>query len=200
MVGTDRTPSLSRWRAEFRSLSAFRRQDLRPLQRRLMALGLSSLGRAEGRVFASLDTVVLALCGIADTAAPERIRWPSQRQFFRGERYLAQNCREIFGEPQLGRVGRILVTLGTDAAHDPKVIANLAVNGADAVRINCAHDDADIWGKMIAYVRAAETNLGRRIPVLMDIGGPKVRTDNVTYRLAKIGCMWATNCCSQMTI
>ena len=159
---------------------AFRRQDLRPLQRRLMALGLSSLGRAESRVLASLDTVILALCGIAGSAAPEGIRWPSQRQFFRGERYLAQNCQEIFGEPQVGRVGRILVTLGTDAAQNPEVIANLAANGADAVRINCAHDDAEIWSKMIAHVRAAEAKVGRRIKVLMDIGGPKVRTDNVT--------------------
>jgi pyruvate kinase len=159
---------------------AFRRQDLRPLQRRLMALGLSSLGRAEGRVIASLDAVVLALCGIAGIPVPNGIRWPSHRQFFRGEQYLAQNCREIFGEPQPGRAGRILVTLGTDAAHDPEVIGNLVASGADAVRINCAHDNAEIWQKMITHVREAETNLGRSIPVLMDIGGPKVRTDNVT--------------------
>ena len=33
---------------------------------------------------------------------------------------------------------------------------------------------------MIANVRSAEAKVGRRIPVLMDIGGPKVRTDNVT--------------------
>jgi pyruvate kinase len=159
---------------------AFRRQDLRPLQRRLMALGLSSLGRAEGRVIASLDAVILALCGIAATPAPNRIRWPLHRQFFRGERRLAQNCREIFGEPQPGRAGKILVTLGTDAAFDPEVVANLVASGADAVRINCAHDHAGIWSKMIAHVREAETNRGRSIPVLMDIGGPKIRTDNVT--------------------
>ena len=158
----------------------FRRQDLRPLQRRLMAFGLSSLGRAEGRVIASLDAVILALCGLAGTAAPQGIRWPAHRQFFRGERLLAHNCREIFGDPQPGRAGRILVTLGTDAAHDPRVVGDLAASGADAVRINCAHDNAELWSRMIGHVRAAETELGRRIPVLMDIGGPKVRTDHVT--------------------
>jgi pyruvate kinase len=159
---------------------AFRRHDLRPLQRRLMALGLSSLGRAEGRVLASLDAVILALCGIAATPTPNRIRWPSHRQFFRGERCLAQNCREIFGEPQHGRAGRILVTLGADAAYDPDVVAKLVFSGADAVRINCAHDNPDVWSKMIEHVREAETSRGCVIPVLMDIGGPKVRTDNVT--------------------
>ncbi|MEP2117449.1 MAG: pyruvate kinase, partial [Bauldia litoralis] len=40
---------------------AVRRRDLRLLQRRLMALGVSSLGRLEGRVLASLDSVAGAL-------------------------------------------------------------------------------------------------------------------------------------------
>lgn len=159
---------------------AFRRQDLRALQRRLMPLGLSSLGRAEGRVLASLDALILALCGLAGAAAPKGIHAPTQRQFFRGERLLTRNSREVFGDPQPGRAGRILVTLGTDAALDPKVIAELVANGADAVRINCAHDNADLWSQMIAHVRAAEKDAGRRIPALMDIGGPKVRTGRVT--------------------
>ncbi len=158
---------------------AFRRQDLRALQRRLMPLGLSSLGRAEGRVLASLDALILALCGLSGAAAPKGIHAPTQRQFFRGERLLARNSIEVFGGPQAGRAGRILVTLGTDAALDPKVIAALAANGADAVRINCAHDNPDLWSQMIAHVRAAEKDAGRRIPVLMDIGGPKVRTGRV---------------------
>ncbi len=159
---------------------AFRRQDLRTLQRRLMALGLSSLGRAEGRVLASLDALILALSALAGAARPAGIHRPVQRQFFRGERLLARNCAEVFGARPPGHAGRILVTLGTDAALDPQVIAALAAHGADAFRINCAHDGADAWGRMIAHVRTAEKETGRRIPVLMDIGGPKVRTDRVS--------------------
>ena len=159
---------------------ALRRQDLRPLQRRLMALGLSSLGRAEGRVLASLDAVIVALCGLAGTPPPNGIRPPASRQFFRGEHLLAENCHKVFGEAQVGRVGRVLVTLGTEAAHDPQVICDLAAKGADAIRINCAHDNAELWAKMIHHLRAAEKNVGRRIPVLMDIGGPKVRTEHVS--------------------
>jgi len=49
---------------------AFRSQDLRSLQRRLMPLGLSSLGRAEGRVIASLDAVIHALSGITGAPVP----------------------------------------------------------------------------------------------------------------------------------
>lgn len=158
---------------------AFRRLDLRALQRKLMPLGLSSLGRAEGRVLATLDALILALSALAKIEAPAGIRRPNPRQFFRGERLLARNCDEIFGQAPAGRAGRILVTLGTDAAHDAQTVGVLAQHGADAFRINCAHDDADRWAKMIAHVRIAELASGRRLPVLMDIGGPKVRTDAV---------------------
>jgi pyruvate kinase len=155
---------------------AFRRSDLRPLQRRLMALGLSSLGRAESRVLASLDAVAMALAALAGTPPPPHIRFPSQRQFFGGEHRLAANTEAVFGHPPTERGERILVTLGTDAATDPQVIDRLAAAGADAVRINCAHDNADLWGRMIANLRTAEQKAGRRIRILMDIGGPKVRT------------------------
>ncbi len=156
-----------------------RHQDLRPLQRRLMQLGLSSLGRAEGRVLASLDALILALCGLADVPPPRAVHRPTERQFFRGERLLARNTNEIFGPAPDKRSGRILVTLGSDAAESSDAVATIIASGADAVRINCAHDNANAWTSMIDNVRAAEEKAGRRIRILMDIGGPKVRTANV---------------------
>jgi pyruvate kinase len=158
---------------------AFRRHDLRQLQRRLMALGLSSLGRAESRVLATLDAVTVVLAGLSGASAPALVRVPSERQFFRGEQRLASNTETVFGPPAAGRAGRILVTLGTEAATDPKVVHHLADLGADAVRINCAHDDPGLWEQMVENVHAAEESLGRSIPILMDIGGPKVRTVDV---------------------
>jgi pyruvate kinase len=72
-----------------------------------------------------------------------------------------------------------MVTLPGPAADDPALVAQLAASGADAVRINCAHDGAAEWERMIGHVRAAEAASGRRMPVLMDIAGPKVRTAQV---------------------
>jgi pyruvate kinase len=158
---------------------AFRRDDLRPLQRRLMALGLSSLGRAESHVLASLSAVSAAIAAMSGASPPRSVRMPSTRQVFRGERRLAANTEVLFGRHPSGRAGHILVTLGTEAAEDPTAIQRLAEQGADAVRINCAHDNAERWTKMIAHVRAAEQNLGLRIRILMDIAGPKVRTVDV---------------------
>ncbi len=155
---------------------AVRQRDLRPLQRRLMVLGVSSLGILEGRVLALLDAATVALAALAGEPAP---RPPTERQFFRGETRLAANARECFGPRHRGRIGRIMVTLATDAADDPAIVRDLALAGADTVRINCAHDSEAKWTRMVANIRAAEAATGRRLPLLMDIGGPKVRTGRV---------------------
>ena len=155
-----------------------RRHDLRRLQRNLMSLGLSSLGRLEGRVRPTLDAVIAALAAVAGEASG-KLRHPSERQFFRGEVRLAANASEIFGRPPRGRAGRVMVTLGTEAAGDAAVVRGFADHGADAFRINCAHDGPAEWERMVAHIRAAESALARRLPILMDIGGPKVRIRRV---------------------
>ena len=163
----------------FAQYLVLRRHDLRPLQRRLMSLGVSSLGRLEGRVLATLDAVAAALAALAGEPPAGR-RHPSERQFFRGEARLAANASEILGAPPHGRIGRIMVTLGTEAAGDPDIVHGFAGLGADAFRINCAHDTPAEWERMVAHIRAAEAAIGRRLPVLMDIGGPKVRIGAVS--------------------
>jgi pyruvate kinase len=157
---------------------AVRHRDLRLLQRRLMPLGVSSLGRLEGRVLASLDAVAVALAALAGTgqAAP---RPPTERQFFRGEARLQANAAEVLGPPSPGRSGRILVTLPSEAADDPNLIADLVRRGAEIVRINCAHDEPKQWARMVEHARAARTVTGAPPRVLMDIAGPKVRTGRV---------------------
>jgi hypothetical protein len=42
----------------------------------------------------------------------------------------------------------------------------LAKWGVQAVRINCAYDDADAWGRMIGDLRAAEAATDRDLKVL----------------------------------
>ncbi|HVZ14774.1 MAG TPA: pyruvate kinase [Bauldia sp.] len=150
-----------------------RQTDLRPLQRRLMALGLSSIGRSESRVMATLDAVLAAvhLAQGRTMAAPP----PSERQFFRGEGLLRQNADEILGAPPPGRSGCIMVTLSGNAADDPAVLRDMVQRGANLVRINCAHDGPAAWARMIANARAASP----KVRVLMDIAGPKVRTGKV---------------------
>ena len=150
-----------------------RQADLRPLQRRLMALGLSSLGRAESHVLAALDAVLAAIHMAQGRVVPHPP--PGERQFFRGERLLKQNADEVFGAAPRGRSGRIMVTLPASAADDPAMIRDLVKRGTDLVRINCAHDAPSAWARMIVNARAVSP----RLRILMDIAGPKVRTGKV---------------------
>jgi pyruvate kinase len=157
---------------------ALRHRDLRRVQDELMVLGLSSLGRLEGRVMANLDAVLASLAAVAGT--PPRPR-PSPAAFLRGEQLLGAATDCLFGPALRTRHVRILVTCPGEAADDPGFFVALAAAGADAVRINCAHDDALAWQRMIAGVRRAELETGRRLRVLMDLAGPKIRTAAVRH-------------------
>ncbi|HWJ75253.1 MAG TPA: pyruvate kinase [Kaistia sp.] len=153
---------------------ALRRRDNRPLQRRLMAHGLSSIGRLESRVLPTLDAVLAALDAITERS-PRR-PFPSEAEFFAGEQHLADRTAEILGPPATGRAVHLLVTCPSEAADGPGFMQGLARLGVEAVRINCAHDDRDAWARMIGHARAAGLAVGRPIKVLMDLAGPKIRT------------------------
>ena len=148
----------------------------RSLQRPLMVLGLSSLGRLESRVLPTLAAVKAALAALAGLT-PEK--GPSSESFFAGERQLAERTHELLGGFGIVSPIALLVTCPTEAADEPSFMVALAQRGVEAVRINCAHDDADHWQRMIDHVRAAEKATGRRLKILMDLAGPKIRTGKV---------------------
>jgi len=152
---------------------AFHCHDLRDLQAQLILLGLSSFGRSEAHILESLDAVISALSAICDAPTVER---PSVRAFNCGERQLDLNTSTMLGAPPANRRVRIMVTLPTEAATDAALLSDLVKRGMDWARINCAHDDADAWDKMIEHVRQAERAHDRRCGILMDLGGPKART------------------------
>jgi pyruvate kinase len=151
-----------------------RHRDLRALQRRLMCLGLSSLGRMESRVLPTLDAVIHALGGPSGAAGVPAA--PSEAAFFAGEARLVAATDALFGRARENRRGRIMVTLPGSAAEDAGFVLDLVERGMDVARINCAHDDVDAWRKMAAHARAAAASTGHDVRVLMDIGGPKIRT------------------------
>ncbi len=157
---------------------ALRHRNLQALQGDLTTLGLSSLGRLEGRVQANLDAVVAALTAIAGRpgAAP---CFPPPDLFQRGTTLLQTNTDALFGPAPDRRRTRLMVTLPTNAAIEPVFALDLVRRGVDAVRINCAHEDADAWAKMVRHVRAAAEDVGRQVSVLIDLSGPKCRTGRI---------------------
>lgn len=155
---------------------ALRNHDLRALQRSLMALGLSSLGRLESRVRPTLEAVRSALAALGGQAA----RVPAnEAAFFAGEQRLAARALRLFGARRHARQIALLVTCPLAAATDRAFMQGLATRGVEAIRINCAHDGPQEWAQMIEHARAADAESGGHIRVFMDLAGPKIRTGKI---------------------
>lgn len=162
---------------------ALRRRDLRPLQHRLACLGLSSLGRCESHVLATVETVlhvVHRLAGRTTPADPQE----SSLDFASGRRLLADHTDALLGPATSGRGVRIMVTMPSEAADDPLLIHKLLQQGMNCMRINCAHDDPAVWSRMIEHLRRAERALNRSCRLVMDLAGPKLRTGPLDSQLA----------------
>ncbi|MGO8951280.1 MAG: pyruvate kinase [Ktedonobacterales bacterium] len=159
---------------------ALRRNDLRDIQAGLAPWGLSSLGRSESRVLATLDAVIAtlgALSGEVPDSLPPR---PSMSAFTQGMHALERNTDALFGKTIIQhRSIRIMATLPTEAATEYSFVHDLVHAGVDCVRINCAHDTQDDWAAMIANLRRAENEMERHVRIAMDLGGPKPRIVDV---------------------
>jgi len=154
---------------------AFRTTDLRGLQDKLAWLGVSSLGRAESHVMANLDKVLGILHRL--TGQPwQDLSIDEPAGSITGARLLQNHADALLGPAVPSRSVRIMVTLGTEAATDFSLVSGLVKAGMDVARINCAHDDAPAWWSMAKLVRRAAKAAQRDIKILMDLGGPKVRT------------------------
>jgi len=155
---------------------ALRCHDLRPLQLRLAELGLSSLGRAESHVLVTVDAVLGVLHRMKHRFWQPPAEEANVVDFTNGELLLAQHTECLFGPASPGRRVRIMVTMPSEAADNFSLIYDLLQQGMDCMRINCAHDDAAAWLRMIGHLKRAEQLLGRPCRVFMDLAGPKLRT------------------------
>ena len=163
------------WRRSAANLAhylALRASDHSRLQGELVRNGLSSLSRREAHVMPTLDAVDRALSAMCSVAADE----PRARMSIDdGAQLLARHATELLETP-LPHMTRIMVTLPPWAAGDVAFMRSLIDAGMDVARINASHGDAAQWQSSIDALRTAAAAAGRRIPVCVDLAGPKVRT------------------------
>jgi pyruvate kinase len=155
---------------------ALRSRDLRPLQARLSATGLSSLGRAESHVLPAVDAVLSVLHALAGSSQTPHAPAADVVDQAAGQRLLDANTEAVLGARPVGRGVAIMVTMPSEAADDYRLVADLVKAGMDCMRINCAHDTPGAWTRMIEHLRRAEERQGKTCRILMDLAGPKVRT------------------------
>jgi pyruvate kinase len=157
---------------------AVRRRDIRRLQADLASLGVSSLSHLEQSVMSTLRTVRSVLARLLGEE-PDASMVSED-----GTQILERNAERLLGPVNPSSRNRIMVTLPSEAAHAPALVAALVDAGMDIARINCAHDDSVAWQSMAAQVRSR----ARGTLVAMDLAGPKLRTGPIQSlpRVAKI--------------
>jgi pyruvate kinase len=154
---------------------AMRSQDIRPLQDQLARLGMSSLGRAEAHVMATINAVLHNLQLVSGHKPVEPESGGVYSAFESGEGQLELNTLRLFGQHPENRREHIIVTVSAEAAQDYLMVHTLLTSGMNCMRLNCVHDSPDIWARTIEHLRNAEKATGLSCRVLMDLGGPKLR-------------------------
>ncbi len=162
---------------------ALRNRDINQMQTDLIPWGLSSLGRLESKTLVTLDAVIATLHDVIRDE--EEHDHPDPDAFDVGRRRLQKNTRKIFGKKPKNRTTRIMVTMSDEAIENEKFVQHLVEEGMNVARINCAHNTPEEWQKMIKNIRKSSEKLDQEIRILMDIAGPKIRTDWVYSHLSK---------------
>jgi len=167
---------------------ALRRHDIRKLQSQLARLGLSSLGRTESHVLDAFQAVHSVLAQLLGSDSPLALPAEAAVGMGEGAKLLDKHTEALLGPPPPGRTVRIMVTMATEAATDYDSVRDLVQSGMDCMRINCAHDNPDLWLGMIQNLQRARQETGRDCRILMDIPGPKLRTGPIEPGAAVVKC------------
>jgi pyruvate kinase len=69
---------------------------------------------------------------------------------------------------------KIVCTIGP-ASNSPEILSDLIRSGMSVARLNFAHGDLDGHRQVIADIRAAAVSAGRRVAIMGDLPGPKMR-------------------------
>lgn len=74
---------------------------------------------------------------------------------------------------------KIVCTIGP-ASESPEVMKQMIEAGMNVARLNFSHGDFETHKKVIENLRAASASLNRRIAIMADLSGPKMRIGNIS--------------------
>ncbi len=153
---------------------AFRNFEIDELQKKLRYMGLPDLAHIEAHVMKSLISLQIILNKLLGN--DKNLKHKKYISIKKSEKFLKENTKQMFGFKSKKRRTRIMVTLPSTAADDYHFIKRLISLGMNSARINCAHDDPEVWAKMIANIERANQSLKKNCKIMMDLAGPKLRT------------------------
>jgi pyruvate kinase len=74
---------------------------------------------------------------------------------------------------------RIICTIGP-SSESPAMLQEMIRGGMNVARLNFSHGDFDYHKKLIGNIRGAATATGRRVAIMADLPGPKIRIGDLT--------------------
>jgi pyruvate kinase len=83
------------------------------------------------------------------------------------------------------RSTKIVATIGP-ASDEPAVLERMIEEGMDVARLNFAHGNADSHAETTRRIRAAAEKVGRRVAILGDVPGPKLRIGPVAGGVTEV--------------
>lgn len=153
---------------------ALRSHYIIELQQELRFMGLPGLDNVESHVMRSLLALKTILNHLNGNSKYEHRKGTASIK--NSGKIISANTRALFGYKSKKRRTRIMVTIPNNAAEDKPFVNQLLKAGMNSARINCAHDNPDTWENMISHLREASITNHKQIKIMMDLGGPKLRT------------------------
>lgn len=144
-----------------------RKTDIQDLQEALHLMGLSSLASCESHTHFQIQSTLERL------GRKFQEKDPSTPEF--GADCIRQRSKVLFGNTHGEWPSSIMVTMDSAALQQKNAIRDLLRNGMGVARINCAHDDEQVWEKMIRGIREESVKEGAECKIHMDLAGPKLR-------------------------
>lgn len=155
----------------------FRTYDLTEIQSDLTALGISSLSHAERHVLANIENILYLLCSHINIPFKGKYEFGHHPiNYKESANCLRENTLRLFGN-HINKQG-VMVTLPSEGL-DVDFLASLLEAGMNIARINCSHDNLEVWKIMIDNLQKATDITRLHCSVYMDLSGPKIRIANI---------------------
>jgi pyruvate kinase len=153
--------------------------DLRKIQELLSTLGLSSISHSERHVLANVENILhfLHLSQGKDFNGSFGLG-EHPVNFLESQKVLKKNTKRLFKSKEKSRNTSIMVTLSSSDISYENIKA-LILAGMDIARINCSHDNQQLWSEMVENVRSAAIATTKNCSIYFDLSGPKLRTGKI---------------------
>jgi len=153
-----------------------RSKEIREAQEYLHHIGLSALTNSESHTLVQLKNVLSWL-------DPNfNIQVDTGCDFETASKLRLVHAEQLLGVFPIQDRPHIMVTFSSELMQDRMLVEEMLNEGMSVARINCAHDNPEVWLNMIQVLKKAVAKTGRGCKVYMDLAGPKIRIRSIAAR------------------